>query len=148
MEYVEGQGIMLKEVDAGTIWNGRPAMKIIKQFLEDIKGRGVNVKVVVLISSRARGDWKPWSDIDLLVVIDRDENRRKIPVGLIDVKPYTVKELLEGIRKCEVEVIEAFEYGKVILDDGTWAYMRSEYEKVKRKYGIERYRGGWRVRRK
>ncbi len=136
----------MRGVNAGSLWNGTPAMKIIEKFIEEVRDKGVTIKALILIGSRARGDWKPWSDIDLLVVVDKDEDKYKIPVGIIDARPYTISELLEGIEKCEVEIIEAFEYGKVILDDGTWAEMRSRYAEVKKKYGIERYRGGWRIR--
>jgi uncharacterized protein len=44
---------------------------VIRQFLEkiaDVRGR---IAKIVLFGSRARGDDKPWSDYDVLLVVDK-----------------------------------------------------------------------------
>ncbi len=138
----------MRRVNAGVLWNGKPAFELIARYIEELRRRGVNVNSVVLIGSRARGDWKPWSDVDLLIVVPKKELKELIPVGLVDARIYTREELEEAINRCEVEVIEAFEDGRVIVDDGTWEGLRLSYLHVKERYGVERYKGGWRVAKK
>jgi sugar phosphate isomerase/epimerase len=58
---------------------------------------------------------------------------------------YNVKELLEAINEAEYEIIEAFEEGEVIYDDGLWREMLKTYEEVKEKLKIRRYKTGWRI---
>ena len=147
MEGVKGEG-QLRRVNAGVLWNSKPAFELIARYIEELRGRGVNVSSVVLIGSRARGDWRPWSDIDLLIVVPKKELKGLIPVGLVDARIYTKEELEEAIDGCEVEVVEAFEDGVVISDDGTWEGLRARYLRVKERYGVKRYKEGWRITKK
>ncbi|TAL68054.1 MAG: nucleotidyltransferase domain-containing protein [Bacteroidetes bacterium] len=45
------------------------SIKLIKQYLT---GEGINISRFYLFGSRARGDNKPDSDYDILIVIDKD----------------------------------------------------------------------------
>ena len=44
---------------------------MIRQFLEKISGLRGRIGKIVLFGSRARGDEKPWSDYDLLLIVDK-----------------------------------------------------------------------------
>lgn len=117
----------------GVIWDGREAEKVLRRFLEDLKVRGVDLKAVVVIGSRARGVWKLSSDIDLVIVVGGEEDLRKVlvakNVGIIDPKPYTVKDLWKALRGVDTTIVEALEYGVVVYDKGIWRLLRKEYEK-------------------
>jgi len=134
----------------GHIWDGSPALAIVEDFLGRLS-KLTKVRAVVAIGSRVRGGWKPWSDIDLVIVCEEDVGPH-LPklghLGTIDPKPYTPEGLLKGILRCDVELVEAFEGGLVLHDDGLWANMRVLYEHVKNILGIERYGLGWRIRKR
>lgn len=44
------------------------AIQIAQQFGELVKKQGIPVQQVLLFGSRARGNWRPWSDVDICVV--------------------------------------------------------------------------------
>ena len=44
---------------------------VIRLFLERIKGLRERIAKIVLFGSRARGDNKPWSDYDVLLLVDK-----------------------------------------------------------------------------
>lgn len=140
-----GEGEKPPTLNMGVLWDGSSATDYLENYIQNLKRR-VGVKAAVLIGSRARGGWRPHSDIDLLLVVEGDKSR--ISVGIVDPRPYTWRELLEAIEGCEVEVIEAFEDGIILFDDGSWREARKLYLKVKRRYGVKRYKDGWMVERR
>lgn len=84
--------------------------------------RRFRVKAVILFGSRARGDWLPWSDYDLLIIgefrgkyLDRVrevlEALKDIPAS-IEPHPYTLDEALEMLRRGNPLIVDALEEGK------------------------------------
>lgn len=54
--------------------------KILKKYVEDVREiYGENLRTIILYGSYARGDFKPDSDIDLMILVDLsdDEIKRK-----------------------------------------------------------------------
>jgi len=47
--------------------------EIIKQFIENISGLNEFIKEMYLFGSRCRNDWKPDSDYDILIVLDKKD---------------------------------------------------------------------------
>jgi predicted nucleotidyltransferase len=132
-------------IDIGKIWNGRPAIEYLVNYIEQLS-RLTNVKAVVVIGSRARGDWKLSSDIDTIIVVDKALSYTELPsLGMVDPRIYTVEELIEAIKTAEYELIEAFEEGKIIYDDGIWKEIRKTYEEVKERLKIRKYKKGWKI---
>jgi len=132
-------------IDIGKIWNGKPAIEYLVNYIEQLS-RLTNVRAVVVIGSRARGDWKLSSDIDAIIVVDKAISYTELPsLGIVDPRIYTVEELFNAIKTAEYELIEAFEEGKIIYDDGIWKEMRKIYEGVKERLKIHRYKTGWRI---
>jgi len=132
-------------IDIGKIWNGRPAIEYLANYIEQLS-KITNVRAVVVIGSRASGTWKLSSDIDTIVVVDKAVSYTELPpLGVVDPRIYTVKELFEAINAAEYELIEAFEEGKVVYDDGVWKEMLKTYEEVKERLKIRRYKTGWRI---
>jgi predicted nucleotidyltransferase len=132
-------------IDIGKIWNGRPAIEYLVNYIEQLS-RLTNVKAVVVIGSRARGDWKLSSDIDTIIVVDKALSYTELPsLGMVDPRIYTVEELIEAIKTAEYELIEAFEEGKIIYDDGIWKETRKTYEEAKERLKIRKYKKGWKI---
>lgn len=106
-----------------------------------------NVKAVILFGSRARGDWKPWSDFDILVIADFSEgylDRIKrllevvgdIPLD-IEFHPYTVEEALEMLRRCNPMIIDALEEGIILYKTNEIEKLFDVYRELKRR-GLRR----------
>jgi len=132
-------------IDIGKIWNGKPAIKYLANYIEQ-SSKLTNVRAVVVIGSRARGDWKLSSDIDAIIVVDKDISYTELPpLKIVDPRIYTVEELFDAIKTAEYELIEAFEEGKIIYDDGIWKETRKTYEEVKERLKIRKYKKGWKI---
>jgi len=132
-------------IDIGKIWNGKPAIEYLADYIEQLS-KLTNVRAVVVIGSRAKGNWKLSSDIDAIIVVDKAVSYTELPsLGMVDPRIYTVEELFDAIKTAEYELIEAFEEGKIIYDDGIWKEMQKTYEKVKERLKISRYKKGWKI---
>ena len=132
-------------IDIGKIWNGRPAIEYLSNYIEQLS-KLTNIRAVVVIGSRAKDDWKLSSDIDAIIVVDKAVSYTELPsLGIVDPRIYTVEELFDAIKAAEYELIEAFEEGKIICDDGIWKEMQKTYEKVKERLKISRYKKGWKI---
>ena len=132
-------------IDIGKIWNGRPAIEYLANYIEQLS-KLTNIKAVIVIGSRANGTWKLSSDIDTIIVVDKTISYTELPpLGIIDPRIYTVEELSEAINAAEYELIEAFEEGKIVYDDGTWKEMQKTYNEVKERLKIHRYKKGWKI---
>ena len=132
-------------IDIGKIWNERPAIEYLANYIEQLS-KLTNVRAVVVIGSRARGDWKLSSDIDAIIIVDKDISYTELPsLGMVDPRIYTVEELIEAIKTAEYELIEAFEEGKIIYDDGIWKETRKTYEEAKERLKIRKYKKGWKI---
>jgi predicted nucleotidyltransferase len=132
-------------INIGKIWNGRPAIEYLVNYIEQLS-RLTNVRAVVVIGSRAKGDWKLSSDIDAIIVVDKAISYTELPpLGIVDPRIYTVEELIDAIKAAEYELIEAFEEGKIVYDDGIWKEMQKAYEEVKERLKIRKYKKGWKI---
>ena len=132
-------------IDIGKIWNGKLAIEYLADYIEQLS-KLTNVRAVVVIGSRAKGNWKLSSDIDAIIVVDKAVSYTELPsLGMVDPRIYTVEELFDAIKTAEYELIEAFEEGKIIYDDGIWKEMQRVYEEVKERLKIRRYKKGWKI---
>jgi predicted nucleotidyltransferase/biotin operon repressor len=94
---------------------------VIKRFTD---AAGEDLVRAVLFGSVARGDAGPFSDIDLLLVVDDEA-----PAEEIDdrVNQAVVDALAEFGRRCDVFVITDGEYGRRLSEgQGMWAAVREE----------------------
>jgi len=95
---------------------------------------------VILFGSRARGDYKIYSDYDLLVI--GEEMPKLPPTDAIELHFVKKEKLEDKIREFNTIVIDAFYEGKVICDK------LNIYEDNKRKVlekikGLKRVKEGW-----
>ncbi len=121
------------------------------ELLQEVVRRLVakaNAKVIILFGSRARGDWGPWSDYDLLIIgefrekyLDRIgkilELIEDIPLP-IEPHPYTLEEALDMLRKGNPLIVDALEEGKILYTDKNYLdKLLQLYQELKRR-GLSR----------
>ena len=105
------------------------------------------VHAVILFGSRARGDWLPWSDYDLLIIADFEEpylDRLKrildiladIPLP-IEPHPYTLEEALTMLRKGHPTIVDALEEGVRLYVGPGFAELEKLYRELRRR-GLRR----------
>ena len=94
----------------------------LQKEVEKIRERW-KVHAAILFGSRARGDFKPWSDYDLLVIadfsekyLDRIGKLLEILDSKIEPHPYTLEEALEMLKKGNPTVIDAMSEGVVVYE--------------------------------
>ncbi len=132
----------------GKLFDGTDALDAVKRFLSTCLSMGVKIKSAVIFGSRARGRWKEWSDIDVLIVAEGLPKERIRPFlhGYslnIEPWPYEPFEVLSAVRAGDIAAIDALENGVVVFDDGTWASLKKEYEVIKEELGIVEDGEGW-----
>lgn len=110
----------------------------------------LGASLVMLFGSKARGDWGPWSDYDLLVVGDFGglsylerirvilEALSHIPLPL-EPHPYTLEEALSMLERGSPTIVDALEEGVVLHDSGVLGVLRTRYEELTRR-GLRRSR--------
>ncbi|OYT48228.1 MAG: hypothetical protein B6U85_03160 [Desulfurococcales archaeon ex4484_42] len=109
--------------------------------------RELNVKAVILFGSRARGDWMPWSDYDLLIIADFKEKYLDRISKVLDIlknihlpiepHPYTISEALEMLRRGNPIIVDALEEGRILYSTAEFEILTKEYEKLKKR-GLRR----------
>jgi len=109
--------------------------------------RALDVHAIILFGSRARGKHLPWSDYDLLIIGDFDEPYldrigillellKDLPIP-IEPHPYTLEEALNMLRRGNLIIIDALEWGKILYGDDVLKELRKAYEELKRR-GLRR----------
>ena len=113
----------------------------LEEAVDRLRSR-YRLHAVVLFGSRARGDWGPWSDYDLLVVADFDapylERIGEIMellegLGPIEPHPYTLEEALSLLRRGSPTLVDALEEGAVLFEGPGLSLLRDVYESMKRR---------------
>ena len=118
----------------------------LKQIVNRLTGK-LCVKAIVLFGSRARGDWGPWSDYDLLIIADfREQYLDRIKMILdmlgdvplaIEPHPYTLEEALSMLKRGNPIIVDALEEGRVLYSTSEFEKLVEEYRELKKK-GLRR----------
>ena len=143
--------------------HGEPVDTAVEGFLELLLTKSpFKLRAFVVFGSRARGDWKPWSDTDVLLIMDGIEGKtlwevmrelsdvwdglRGLPLAGIEPRIFTPGEFSELLRRrTSLTVLDALEEGVVLYDDGFWRGVRAEFEEMKKKGLVEKTPTGWKV---
>lgn len=96
----------------------------ILKRIQGIIGQRLKVRGVILFGSRARGDFMPWSDYDVLIIADFKEpylDRLAVVMDMlkdfpssIEVHPYNLEEAIDMLRRGNPMIVDALEEGKLI----------------------------------
>lgn len=81
---------------------------IVERFLSMISPLGRNIKEIYLFGSRCRDDWRPDSDYDILVVMDRKD--REVISKLYDV---VMDILLETGKLISLKIFTTSEFNRL-----------------------------------
>ncbi len=100
-------------------------------------------KAIILFGSRARGNYKPWSDYDLLIIADFKEkylDRIKSILDLIadiplpiEPHPYTLEEAINMLKKGNPIIVDALEEGIKLYTSSQYNVLQKLYEELKKK---------------
>ncbi|MEM1855060.1 MAG: nucleotidyltransferase domain-containing protein, partial [Desulfurococcaceae archaeon] len=93
--------------------------EVIKRILSSFKAYAV-----ILFGSRARGDYKPWSDYDILIIadfreryLDRIGNILELVSNIninVEPHPYTLNEAIEMLKKGNPIIVDALSEGIIL----------------------------------
>jgi len=120
--------------------------KIIK-YIEKVK-TVYRIEGVILFGSRARGNFTPWSDIDILIIGDFEdpylERLRKLLEMTenisdpVEPHPYRLNEALKMLEAGNAIIVDALEEGVVIFDGEGLNLRQKKYLEMKAKGKLKR----------
>ncbi len=130
-----------------------PDRNLLEEAVRRLRERE-DLEFVVLFGSRARGDWDPSSDYDLLVGLRGEDGRRWVDRvaelsrglrGNIDLFPYSRPEWRRLFRERQLLMLDALEHGRVLFDRGAFARMRRTFKKWREQGLVSPWMYGWRI---
>ena len=145
--------------DFGVDEFGRSIKYGVKKYVNILRNRGIKLNTVLVMGSRAKGRWKPSSDIDLTIIAENLPQMRNYPRPLnriaalrrwfllsdiplfMDIEPSQCsnkEKFLEKLRKFDIHALDAVYYGKVIYDDGFWEKVKAMYKETERRFSLEK----------
>jgi len=123
-------------------------LKELKEVIKRLQKK-YRLHAILLFGSRARGDWGPWSDYDLLIIadfkekyLDRINDILKLLKDIrlpIEPHPYTLKEALEMLRKGNPTIVDALEEGILLFKGNGYKLLWETYNQLKKR-GLRRTR--------
>jgi len=95
---------------------------------------------ILLFGSRARGDYKPWSDYDILVIADFEEKyldrigrileiTKDLAVN-VEPHPYTLEEAIEMLKKGNPIIVDALSEGVVLYASEKFSKLVGTYREL------------------
>ena len=117
----------------------------MREAVDRLRSR-YRLHAVILFGSRARGDWGPWSDYDLLIVaefeapyLERIGEVMEVLEGLgpIEPHPYTLEEALSMLERGSPTIVDALEEGVVLFEGPGLAALREAHDRMRRR-GLRR----------
>jgi predicted nucleotidyltransferase len=135
--------------------SNRPHFERFRASVEQmLASHGDDIAFMVLFGSMATGKWMPYSDYDLLIGLNKDDGLRFIDrIGEfqrfvqtdMDIFPYSKSEWQKMFEDYHLLLLEAFDKGIVLWDDGSFARMRERFLQWHREGILQRRERGWRV---
>lgn len=119
----------------------------VREYVERVS-RNVRLYAAILFDSRARGDHGPWSDYDILLIGDFNEDcmeRLKKLIDLadnikipIELHPYRLEEAIRMLEKGNPTIVDAIEEGIVIKAGIGYEELLSVYREMKNSGKLKR----------
>lgn len=143
--------------DFGCDLYGRDVEDGLLKYVGILMSRNVDVHTVIVLGSRAKGNWTPESDVDVTIIASNlpREGKNILSRRFFDVMRYIIlsdmplylgvepsgccskNEFLKKLRNFDIQVLDAIYYGKIIYDDGFWMTVKTEFNKMKEVYGLD-----------
>jgi len=137
---------------------GRDVEDGVRQYVELLKGRKLQLHTVIVLGSRAKGGWTPQSDVDVTIIASNlpKEGRNFLTKRLFDLRRRIIlsdrplylgvepsgccskEEFLKRLEGLDITALDAVFYGRIIYDDGFWLKVKERYREMKKKYGLNK----------
>jgi len=123
---------------------GRDVAKGLSFYIQLLMRRGLKINTVIVLGSRAKGRWKPESDVDLVVIannLPKGLKRKRIlaeaPI-FMDIQPdvFTIEEFLHELNNFNITILDAIFCGKVVYDNGFWFQVIERFKEMEEKYPL------------
>ena len=118
-------------------------MEIVERLVNGLH----EVDAIILFGSRARGDWVPWSDYDILVIAEFQEkylDRIARILGLlsdlpveVEPHPYTLEEAIQMLLQGNPTIVDAIEEGVILYQSPRLKTLLDTYMELKKR-GLSR----------
>jgi predicted nucleotidyltransferase len=135
---------------------GRDVESGIHKYVKLLENREVKIHTVIVLGSRAKGTWKPESDVDVTIIASNlpKEGKNFISKRLyylktrfllsdrplyLGIEPsgcVTKEEFIRRLEQFDIQALDAIFFGRVIFDDGFWQTVRQRYEEIEKKYKL------------
>ena len=142
--------MIVKRVDLGKLPNGEDAFDVVKKWILSVIRRNYKLLTVIAIGSRAEGKHKPWSDIDIVAIletipshIDRWCDFVFDNTPLIEPRIYTKEEFLRALEELDLTALESMHHGLIIYDRNFYNKAKRKFNEVVRRWGLKRTDIGW-----
>ena len=135
--------------------NKRLSKKIVSTFIELCN---LKLAAIILYGSYAEDRETPYSDIDLLIIINNDfadwrekrtveviMRRETLSIGQVSPKVMTTKELLSAIENYNPLLLNAMSSGIILYDTGIFKKARKQFKNIYRKKIFKTSEGYWEV---
>ncbi len=133
----------------------RPDHEPLRRWVNALlEARAWAIEFVVLFGSRAKGNWSPDSDYDLLIGLREDDGRRLVDrmaefqdlVGAdVEVFPYARSEWQRMFRTLNPLLLDALAHGVVLYDRGGFGAMRALFQRWREQGLVVPWGSGWRI---
>jgi predicted nucleotidyltransferase len=137
---------------------GRDVEDGLQKYVELLKSRKLQIRTIIILGSRAKGSWKPNSDIDVTIIAANLPkggtnlltrrlfgwkrnlvlSDRPLYLGIEPSGCCSQKEFIERLKKFDVQALDAVFYGQVIYDNGFWPQVLESYEELEKAYKLPR----------
>jgi predicted nucleotidyltransferase len=122
-----------------------PRLAAVWDYIDYV--RDLDVLLVVLFGSVARGEFHPESDVDVLVLVDKPLEWKQVyqhTSGIVQPIVKTVEEYIAQTREGEPFMLEIIEDGIPLYDADRWhRRLVDEVRAAKEKWGLVRTELGW-----
>jgi len=129
---------------------GRDIKDGLRLYVRILKARNFRVHTVLVLGSRAKGSWKPTSDVDVTIIVENLPKEGKNPLTkrlfglrralLLSDRPIYLgvetsgccsrEEFLNRLEHLDIQALDAVFYGRVIYDDGFWQTAVERYRQI------------------
>lgn len=136
---------------------GRDIESGLLEYIELLKERGIQINTAIVLGSRAKGFWKPSSDVDVTIIGSNLPKRRDsflvdrlLGLGSSDLlsdKPLCLgiepsgccskEEFLRRMERFDIQTLDALYYGMVLYDDGFWRQAKEKFQKLTQQYKLD-----------
>ena len=121
--------------------------RYVREIVERLVNGFRKVDAIILFGSRARGDWVPWSDYDVLVIAEFQEkylDRIARILGLfsdlpveVEPHPYTLEEAIQMLLRGNPIIVDAIEEGVILYQSPRLKMLLDTYMELKKR-GLSR----------